>query len=123
MDDIVNAVLDDKIRSTSNIRLYRETSGALETIGLISDAVVLSQNACTTDSTADDRGIGAKSHLSHIVRPGLSRNRVAIADDSVILCRSQYVDGIEEVEPVSMTTQVKRQLASLSVVTIGIIAL
>ena len=120
MDDIVDTMLDNKIRSTSNIRFYRETCGTLETIGLISDAVVLSQNARATDSTAYDRGIGAESHLSHIVGPGLSRNRVAIADDSVILSRSPYVDGIEEVEPVSVTAQVKRQLVSLSIVTISI---
>ena len=123
MDDVVDAVLDDDIRSSSNIHFDRKAGGTLQTIGLVGDAVVLTEDARTADGTTYDGGIGAKGQLSHIVGPRLGGDRVAIADHRTTVCRRQYVDGVQEVEPVGVARQVQGQFVCFRKVAIRIVAL
>ena len=85
VDDVVDAMLDDDVRSTSHIHLYGEARSTFQAVSLIGDAVVLTQNARTTDSTTNDSGIRAKSQLCHIVGPRLGGDGVAIAYHGMIL--------------------------------------
>ncbi len=86
MDDVIDAVLDNQIGSSGYIHLNWETSCTLQAISLISDAVVLTQDASSTDGTPNDRSICAKSNLSHIVGPRLSSDGIAVANNCMILC-------------------------------------
>ena len=123
MDDIVDAVLDDDIGSSGDIHLDGETGAALQTIGLIGDAVVLTQDAGTADRTADDGSIGAEGHACHIVGPRLGGDRVAEADDGVMVGSGQHIDGVEEIVPARMAREVEWQFVGIGIVAIGIVAL
>ena len=102
VDDVVDTVLDDDIGGTCHIHLDGETRSALQTVSLIGDAVILTENTRTTDSTTDDGSIRTESHLGHIVGPRLGSYGVAIANDGMILRGRQYVDGVEEIEPIGV---------------------
>ena len=122
---IVDAMLYYHRRSPSYIHFYRKTSGAFQSVSLIGDAVVLSENACATDGTTD------YSHIiiimfartqGEIVRPALCRYRVTIANEGMVLLLSKNVDGIQEIEPVSVTREVKRQFVCFGKVAVGILS-
>ena len=123
MDDVVDAMLDDNVRSPCYIHLDGEACSSFQTVCLIGDAVILPQDARAADSTTNNGGIGAKGKLSHIVRPCLCGDGVTIAHYGMIVRRCQHIDGVQEIEPVGMTGQVEGQFIGLGIVAIGIVAL
>ena len=120
--DVVDAMLYDDVRSAGHVHLDREPGGSLQPIGLIGDAVILSQDAGAADGASDDGHVGSEGQLGHVVGPCLGGNGVTVADDGMVLGRGQHVDGIEKVEPVGAPAQVQGQFVGLGKVAVGVVS-
>ena len=126
MDDVVDAVLDDHVTRPCHIHLDGETRFALQAVGLVGDAVVLAQDARAAHGTSNDRHVMpavVPGTIGKVVGPALCRDGVAIAHQRMVLLLGQDVDGVEKVEPVGVSRQVKRQHLGIGVVTIRELAL
>ena len=126
MDDVVDSMLDDHIACTRHIHLDRETCLALQSVSLIGDAIVLTQDARTAHRTTDDGHIVQTflpRTVSQVVGPALRSYRIAIAHQRMVLLFGQNIDGVEEIEPVGVPGQVERQHLGIGIVAIRELAL
>ena len=122
VDDVVDAVLYDDICRSGHIHLDGKTRGTFQSVCLIGDAVILSQDASAADGAAYDGDIGTESLLCHVVGPRLCRDGVAIAHNGMVLWCCQHIDGVQEIKPVGVARQGEGQFIGLGIVAIGIIA-
>ena len=126
MYDVIDTMLNDDSTGACHIHLDRETRLALESVCLIRDAVILSEYSCSADSTTYD------SHImetilpcsdSKPVGPALRCDRIAKANEGMILFFCQHIYRIEEVKPVGITRQVDRKFLLCGEISIGILTL
>ena len=96
MNDVVNSLLDDDCIGTAYRQFMGKTDGCLQTIGFVGDAGVLAQNPGTAGGFSDNRCVIVrlgKEKLLQVIRPVLSRDGIAIADNRMVFtgCKNFHI--------------------------------
>ena len=125
VNNVVDAVLHNRRAGPSHVHLDRESRGALEPIGRVSNATVFSQNAGAAHRATDNRHVVktlACTTQRQVIGPVLRRNGIAKTHQRKILFFGKNVDGIQEVNPVRFARQVVRQRRGFCKIAVAVLA-
>ena len=125
VDNVIDSVLHDDSAGACNVHFNRESRGAFEAVGGISDATIFAQNASAADCATDDGDVietFAGAAERQVIGPVLRGDGIAEADERKVFFFGENVDGIEKVNPVCFAREVVGEACAFGKIAIAVLA-